>query len=168
MKKILFLLAFGLSVLSVSEAAAQVTVKYRGEVDCGYSIGVGDFGPVASRVNLHTVQGAQFGEYFSAGLGLGLDFYHDLDNDLMLPIYLNLKGSLPVSEKVSPYLSFDIGAGVGVTEGVSGLSGLYMTPAIGVKVHKFKVQFGYSLQQLSESGASLNLNAVQFKVGVVF
>lgn len=167
MKKILFLLTLGLLILSSKEAGAQVKVKYRGEVDFGYSVGVGDFGPVASRVNFHTVQGAQFGKYFSAGLGLGLDLYHDLENELMLPIYLNMKGYLPVSEKVSPYFSFDIGAGVGLTEGVSGLSGLYVTPAIGVKVSKFKFQFGYSLQQLSD-GISLNLNAIQFKVGVVF
>jgi len=167
MKKILFLLTLGLLILSSKEAGAQVNIKYRGEVDFGYSVGVGDLAPIASRVNFHTVQGAQFGKYVSAGLGLGLDLYHDLENELMLPIYLNVKGYLPVNETVSPYLSFDIGAGVGLTEGVSGLSGLYVTPAIGVKVSKFKFQFGYSLQQFS-NGISLNMSAIQLKVGVVF
>ncbi len=168
MKKILFLLTLGLLLLSGEKAGAQVKAKYRGEVEFGYSVGVGDFGSAASRVNFHTVQGVQLGEYFSAGLGLGLDLYHDLENELMLPIYLNMKGYIPVNETVSPYLSLDIGAGVGVTEGVSSLSGLYLTPAVGVKVRKFKFQFGYSIQQLSEDGASLNLNAIQFKVGFVF
>lgn len=167
MKKIIFFLTLGLLLLSGKEAGAQVKVKYRGEVDFGYSIGVGNLGSVASRVNLHTVHGIQFGKYFSTGLGLGLDLYHDLENELMLPVYLNMKGYLPVSEKVSPYFSFDIGSGVGVTDALGGLSGLYVTPAVGVKVRKFKFQFGYSLQQLSD-GISLNLNAIQFKAGVVF
>ncbi len=166
MKK-LFILAVA-AVMSVSVANAQVPVKYQGEVDFGYSIGVGTFS--TGRVNVHTIQGARIGEYFSAGLGLGLDYYHEFyeQGELAIPIYLNLKGYLPVSEKVSPYFSFDIGVGIGATEGVSGLSGLYCTPSIGVKAGKFKAQLGYNIQRISESGIGFNMNAIQIKVGVVF
>ncbi len=73
MKK-LFLLAVA-AMMSVSVANAQVPVKYQGEVDLGYSIGVGTFS--TGRVNVHTIQGARIGEYFSVGLGLGLDYYHE-------------------------------------------------------------------------------------------
>ena len=166
MKK-LFLLAVA-AMMSVNVANAQVPVKYQGEVDLGYSIGVGTF--ATGRVNLHTIQGVRVGEYFSTGLGLGLDYYHELyeQGELAIPIYLNLKGYLPVSEKVSPYFSFDIGVGVGATEGVSGLSGMYCTPAVGIKAGKFKAQLGYNVQRISESGVGFNANAVQIKVGVVF
>ncbi len=88
--------------------------------------------------------------------------------ELILPIYLDLAGYVPASENVSLLASFDIGAGIGATEGVSGLSGLYCTPAIGIKAGKFKAQLGYNVQRISESGIGLNVNAIQIKVGVVF
>ena len=79
----------------------------------------------------------------------------------------HFKGYLPVSEKVAPYLSLDLGGGIGLTEDMNG-SGLYLTPAVGVKAGMFKAQLGYNIQQLSESGVSVNMNAVQIKLGVVF
>lgn len=149
-------------------ANAQAPVKYHGEVDLGYSIGVGTFS--TGRVNLHTIQGIQIGEYFSTGVGLGLDYYHEFyeSGELVIPIYLNLKGYLPVSEKVAPYFSFDIGAGIGATEGVSGMSGMYLTPAIGIKAGKFKAQLGYNVQRVSEDGIGISMNAIQIKVGFMF
>lgn len=164
MKKCLLLAA--VAVLSVVGAKAQkIPVAYHGEVDLGYSIGVGTFGE--GRVNLHTIQGVQLGRYFSAGLGLGLDLYHN-GPELVVPIYLNMKGYLPVTEKVSPYFSLDIGGGIGATELLSGLSGLYCTPAVGVRVGMFKAQLGYNVQRFSESGFGFNTNAIQIKLGVMF
>lgn len=172
MKK-LFLLAVA-AVMSVSVANAQVPVKYQGEVDLGYSIGVGTI--ALSRVNLHTIQSAKIGNYFSAGVGVGLDYYHDIDKymgdewskgELILPLYLDLAGYVPASENVSLLASFDIGVGIGLTEGVSGYSGLYLTPAIGVKINKFKVQLGYTMQG-SGNLLDTTAGAVQIKVGIVF
>jgi len=164
MKKLL-LTAIAATV-SLCAVHAQVPVKYQGEVDLGYSIGVGEF--ATGRVNLHTIHGVKIGDYFSTGVGVGVDYYHEGEAELMIPVYLNLKGYLPVSEKVSPYLSFDIGAGIGATEGVSGLSGMMLTPAIGVKAGIFKAQIGYNVQRISESGVGVNFNALQIKVGVMF
>ncbi len=64
MKK-LFLSAVA-AVMSVSVANAQVPVKYQGEVDLGYSIGVGTI--ELGRVNLHTVHSVKIGNYFSTGI----------------------------------------------------------------------------------------------------
>lgn len=166
MKKLFLLLA--IATMPICAAKAQIAAKYHGEVDLGYSVGVGLFS--ADRVNLHTIQGVRVGRYFSTGLGIGLDYYHDsFDNgELIVPIYLNLKGYLPVSEKISPYFSFDIGVGVGATEGLSGLSGMYCTPAIGIKAGRFKAQLGYNAQRISELGIGINFNAIQAKVGVMF
>lgn len=166
MKKLLLLVA--MATMSVCAANAQVAVKYHGEVDLGYSIGVGTF--ATGRVNVHTIQGVQIGKYFSTGVGLGLDYYHEFyeKGELAIPIYLNLKGYLPVSKKVAPYFSFDIGAGVGATSGLTGMSGLYCTPAVGIKAGKFKAQVGYNIQRVSESGIGINMNAIQIKVGLMF
>ncbi len=163
MKK--FLLLVAMATMSFGAANAQTPVKYHGEVDLGYSIGVGTF--ATGRVNLHTIQGIQVGKYFSTGIGLGLDYYHE-GPELMIPIYLNLKGYLPVTEKISPYFSLDVGAGIGATTGMSGLSGATYTPAVGVKIDRFKVQIGYNAQCLSESGVSVTMGAIQIKAGVTF
>ena len=165
MKKLCLL--FAVVFVAISSASAQTPIKYQGEVDLGYSLGVGTF--ATGRINIHTIHGAKFGEYFSAGVGIGTDLYHEGGLDVMIPIFLNLKGYLPTQSIVTPYLSFDIGAGVGASEYVSGLSGMMMTPAVGIKVGKFiKAQLGYNVQKISESGVSVNMNAMQFKVGVVF
>lgn len=161
-----FFLLLVVAVISASSAFAQTPIKYQGEVDLGYSVGVGEF--ATGRVNIHTIHGAKFGDYFSAGLGVGVDLYTEGGTDVMVPIYLNLKGYLPTNSKVTPYASFDIGAGIGASEYVSGLSGMLITPAVGIKVGMFKAQIGYNVQKISDSGVSVNFNAVQFKVGVVF
>lgn len=153
------------AVMTIGAAEAKTPVKYHGEVDLGYSIGVGTFS--TGRVNIHTVQGVQIGEYFSTGVGVGVDIYHEFP-DVMVPIYLDLKGYLPVSEIVKPYLSFDIGAGIGASGLLQGLSGATYTIAAGVNVKWFKVQVGYHSQRLSESGIGFNMNAVQIKLGVMF
>ena len=165
MKKLFLLMITAVCI--VSSASAQTPIKYQGEVDLGYSLGVGEF--ALGRVNIHTVHGAKIGDYFSAGIGIGLDMYHDEGTtDIMVPIYLNLKGYLPTNTKITPYASFDIGAGIGASEYVTGLSGMYLTPAIGMKIGMFKAQLGFNVQKLSESGVSVSMNAVQIKVGVVF
>lgn len=166
MKKLFLLVA--MATMSICAANAQSLVKYHGEADLGYSIGVGTFS--TGRANVHTIQGIQIGKYFSTGVGIGLDYYHEFyeKGELVIPIYLNLKGYLPVSKKVAPYFSFDIGTGIGATSGVSGMSGLYCTPAVGIKAGKFKAQLGYNMQRFSEGGIGINLNAIQLKVGFMF
>ena len=164
MKKLFLLLTAAICV--ASSAFAQTPIKYQGEVDLGYSLGVGEF--ATGRVNIQTIHGAMIGQYFSAGIGLGVDIYHEGGTDVVVPIFLNLKGYLPTNSKITPYASFDIGAGIGVSEYVSGLSGVMLTPAIGIKAGMFKAQLGFNVQKFSESGISIGFNAVQLKVGVVF
>ncbi len=142
-------------------------INYRGEVDLGYSIGVGAIG--LGRVNIHTIQGVQIGRYLSAGLGTGVDIYHYDGASCMIPVYLNVKGHLPISRIVVPYLSFDIGGGIGVGPQMAGLDGVICSPAIGAQVSFAHIQVGYALQQFSGlSGFRINCHAVQLKVGVQF
>lgn len=170
MKKFIF--AFVIAISSFFSGSAQeVSIKYQGEVDLGYSVGVGTFS--TGRVNLHTVQGVKISDYFSAGLGLGLDYYHDLYSDvgsgeLFVPIFLNMKGYIPITSKLSPFVSLDLGYGIGATEGVSGCGGFLWSPSVGLRYNHFKFQVGYTSQRISESGIGFNMDAVQFIVGIVF
>ncbi|MDE5608200.1 MAG: hypothetical protein K2I64_04620 [Muribaculaceae bacterium] len=170
MKKTIFALVLAFSSF-FSGTAQDVSVKYQGEVDLGYSVGVGTFSQ--GRVNLHTVQGVKISDYFSTGLGLGLDYYHDLysnvgSGELFIPIFLNMKGYIPVTSKLSPFVSLDLGYGIGATEGVSGCGGFLWSPSIGVRYSHFQFQIGYTSQRISESGIGFNMDAVQFKIGFVF
>lgn len=170
MKKAILL--FAVAIMSVSAASAQKLVRYQGEVDAGYALGVGNL--AIDRVNVHVINGVKVGKYFSTGIGLGIDYYHeDGESALVLPIFLNLKGYLPVTERVSPFFSFDIGAGIGMSDAFDGLSGALYTPAVGCafKMGAKKallVSLGYNIQQFSESGVSINMKAVSLKVGFQF
>ncbi len=166
MKKLLTLVVA--VVMSVCAAYAQTPVKYHGEIDLGYGIGTGAYGQ--SRASLHTIQGAKLGDHFSTGLGLGLDFYPETERvDMIIPVYVNLKGYIPVGEIFNLYASFDLGYGIGATNDVAGLSGLYCCPAIGLQADIFKVQLGYNIQQqVRGSGLAMNMEAIQIKVGIVF
>ena len=159
-KRVLMLMLF--AVICNVSSFAQTDVKYHAEVDLGYSTGVGEW--CFERVNLHTVQGVKIGNNFSVGLGLGVDYYYDLEEAFM-PITVNAKGYLPVSNKVSPFISLDLGYGVGLSNSGSGFT---YTPAIGVKLSKFKIQVGYNCQKITESGLSLNMGAIQLKLGFMF
>jgi len=166
MKKALLLIMLMLATtLGIN---AQVSAKYQGEVDLGYSVGTGTFS--TGRVNLHTIHGAKIGDYFSAGLGVGLDYYHEFydKGELFVPIFLNMKGYIPVTEKLAPFVSLDLGYGLGATAGVSGCGGFLWFPSVGLRYDYIKFQVGYTSQRISEDGFGFNMNAVQFKIGVVF
>lgn len=163
MKKLLLLAA--VAIMSVCTMNAQTEIKYQGEVDLGYSLGVGDF--ASNRINIHTIQGFKVGDYFSAGIGFGADVYHEGGGtNIMIPVFLNMKGYL-LNSRVTPYLSFDIGGGIGVGE-LSGVSGMMISPAIGIKTGAFKAQLGYNVQKISESGIGINMSAMQLKLGFAF
>lgn len=159
------LLLFIAAALFIGTAEAKIPVKYMGEVDAVLSVGVGNF--ATPRVGVHTIHGVRLGQYFSTGIGIGADFY-TMDSEVVMPLYLNLKGHLPTKRKATPFMSLDLGTGLGVSSSVAGFSGLYCTPAVGVKVRKFKVQLGYNIQQITDSGFGFSMGAVQLKLGCIF
>lgn len=168
MKKSLLVLFMSAIALCSS---SQITPKYQGEIELGYSVGVGTFS--SNRVILQTIQGAKIGDYFSAGFGLGINYYHELYSDvgsgeLFVPIFLNMKGYIPMTEELTYFVSLDLGYGIGVTEGVSGWEGFLWSPSFGLRYHEFKFQLGYTSQRVSEYGFGFNMNAFQFKIGVMF
>lgn len=173
-----FILLFICSVLSVCTHGQNY--KYQGEVLSGYSVGIGTFS--FDRINLQTIHGVRFNQYLFAGVGLGVDYLYNFDaylsdidtkGELTMPIFFDIKGYLPVSPKVSMFASFDIGAGIGLTEGVSGSKGLMFTPAIGTSLkvsskNAITISAGYNYQAWSESGFTINTDAISLKLGLQF
>lgn len=162
-------LFLSLLLLTVGFASAKGKVSYQGEVDLGYSFGVGK--RASERVNIHTIQGIKVGKYFSTGIGTGFDFYYDFDDssEAIVPVYLNLKGYYPVSKKVSPFVSCDVGLGVGVTGDLDNDTGLTVAPAVGVVWGVFKAQVGYNMQKVKNIDlGKLSMSSVQVKIGIMF
>ena len=72
MKKITLLVIMIVTAFTLN---AQSLVKYHGEVNAGYSVGIGTF--ATNRVNIHTIQGVDISKYFSTGVGIGLDYLRE-------------------------------------------------------------------------------------------
>lgn len=120
----------------------------------------------------HTIQGVDISKYFSTGVGIGLDYYHELyekgKGELVLPLFLNMKGYLPATETVSPFFSLDLGVGIGLTKGVDGMAGFICTPSVGVKLSHCTLQVGYNMQRNSEYGFRYTMGSIQMKLGYIF
>lgn len=181
MKKNLLIVVFFVTLLTNATAQTQKRkAKYQGEVFAGYAIGIGALS--YDRIHLHTIHGVRFNDYFSFGLGLGVDYFYKYDvyvdpdltaSELTMPIYLNTRGYLPVSEKTSLFLNLDFGVGLGLTAGVSGLKGVYFQPAVGAsfrvsRKNALNLSFGYNYQAWSESGFKVNMDAISLRIGFQF
>ena len=174
MKKYLFFfLALFTGSAAFSQARQPLDIKYQGEVLAGYSIGVGTFD--VGRLNVHMINGAKFGDYFSAGLGLGLDYYCTNGlSSLALPIYANVKGYMPFyTDRGGLFLSLDGGYSAGLSDELSGMGGFLITPALGAYFNvagdkSIRLSLGYNHQAFSEDGISANFDSIALKVGFAF
>ena len=150
-------------------AGAKGLVSYQGEIDLGYSTGLEELSQES--VNLHTIQGIKVGDYFSTGIGTGIDFYYSYDDtsEAMVPLYLNVKGYLPFGDRVSGFISCDAGWAVGVTDDIKKVNGISITPSIGVVWGVVKVQVGYYMQSLDCLDLKhIKMNSLQAKIGIMF
>jgi hypothetical protein len=167
--KLKFLALFLFCGLAFSSLNAQDS-KYQGEVGAGYSLGVGTW--EINRFTLETIHGVRLSDNFFIGAGIGFHFYsQDGESATMIPIFANGKAYLS-SGKVVPYLSLDLGYGVGAGDFES-LGGLYLAPAAGLSFaisEKNRVNLGlsYQSQKISESGVSISMNAIALKLAITF
>ena len=99
-----------------------------------------------------------------------MDYYHELyeKGELVLPLFLNMKGYLPDTETVNPFFSLDLGVGIGLTKGVDGMAGFICTPSVGVKLSHCTLQVGYNMQRNSEYGFGYTMGSIQMKLGYIF
>ena len=116
---------------------------YRGIIDFGYGIGVGDV--AEGRLEIATTHGYQFNQYMFVGVGVGLNYFHDSEC-LNVPIFADLRGTLPINNtKIAPYVDMRIGYSV------ADIEGFYFNPSVGVRFGVGKdagISFGigYELQ----------------------
>lgn len=140
----------------LSKAQNSYGGGYRGHVDLGYTIGVGDYD--FGRYEINTTHGYQFNPFFFLGVGTGLHFMSEYETSsstisldsrestVDIPIFAHLKCNLGKSKYV-PFL--DLRAGTYTTNNGS----LYANIALGLRIstnnkNAINISVGYSMQEL--------------------
>lgn len=155
MRKVFLLFALLLAVISSN---AQNTAKncYRGFVDAGYSVGIGDYN--FGRFEVNTSQGYQINPYLFIGAGTGLHFmasYKTKDMDIPLdirdskvdiPVFANVRCNF-LKKKVTPFV--DVKGGTYVTNS----GGLYVNASAGCRFsinekQAINLSVGYATEKL--------------------
>lgn len=148
---------------------------YRGFVDIGYALGVGDYGDGVFAVS--TSHGYQFNPYIFVGAGIGVDYHLDYET-VFLPIFADIRGYF-IDGSITPFVGIKIGYSP-----VDGY-GLYFNPSVGASFgisRKFalNVSIGYNLQRAEvytyyysyygprSSYSNETIGAITFKVGFEF
>ena len=133
MKKVSFIVAMTLFAL-VANAQNVTDNSYRGFVDVGYSIGIGDY--EFGRFEVNTSHGYQFNPYFFLGAGMGFHFMSSYETNGMeialdkrdskvdIPIFANAHCNFS-KKKVAPFV--DLKGGAFVTNN----GGLYANASVG-------------------------------------
>lgn len=96
---------------------------YKAFIEGGYIIGVGDLGE--DRLSLFTTHGYQFNQYLFAGLGVGVNYYHDQDL-WNIPIYANVRVNI-LDNGVTPFVDLKIGYSA------ADVYGFYLSPSLGCR-----------------------------------
>lgn len=170
MKKLFILTAA--AIFCVTAASAQI--HYQGEVSLGAALGAGENG--FNKLAFETVHGVRINPYLFCGVGVGLQDYVDTGEGvsaLTIPVFANVKGYL-LDRDVTPFLSVDLGYGIGAGNYFSGYGGFYASPTLGCQVKvcdRFGLNFGigYQAQMFSEEGMdSITSSSFVFKVGFNF
>lgn len=149
---------------------------YKGIVELGYQVGVGDFG--MDRLNLNIINGYQINPYFSLGLGTGLRYYFDAEAALV-PVFADFRAYF-INNKTSPYLSLGVGYSFDATNDFKGV-GFLLNPTVGVSFKvsdksAINVGIGYEMQKIDfiydgyfgYFSGSENSGAISINIGISF
>ena len=124
MRKLTFVLA-AIMAITLNCNAQSSSGCYRGFIDAGYSIGVGDY--EFGRFEVNTSHGYQFNPYFFLGAGAGLHFMSSYETkDMDIPVFANIRCNFS-KKKVSPFV--DVKGGTYVTNN----GGLYVNASAGCR-----------------------------------
>ena len=156
--------------------------RYQGEVAFAYGLAVSEgTGDLFPRIVFETVHGVRINPYLFAGVGLGINyFYKDLyiynywgsilegyRGGIVLPVFANVKGYLPISRKVALNLSWDLGAAIGIggyfNEGTEFYTSIGPGVTFGRQSGGVQGDFSIRFQHMGEG-----LNAILFRIGIGF
>lgn len=170
MKRLIILLA--VMFVAVSVAHGQKKSEYHAEWDLGINIGSPYAGFVHPTIN--TIHGVRFSDRVSVGGGLSVNYSPIYDGKTIMPLYANVKCFFAIKKRTRPYVSFDIGYTMFLSnEGNDGPGvGVYFSPALGLKKGRFKFQIGYTAQQwkftYDSSGSTYILSTGHVRFGMMF
>lgn len=134
--KLLCVLIMAFAINISINAQNYLTNGYKGYVDAGYSIGIGDY--EFGRVEINTSHGYQFSPYFFLGAGFGLHFMPSYetsgmaipldvrDSKVDIPVFANVRSHFGKG-KIVPFV--DIKGGMYVTND----GGMYVNASVGVR-----------------------------------
>lgn len=153
------------------EAQNVKQFKYQGEVDMSYSFGIDD---ETNNVNLEIINGIRFSRHFYAGVGLGASTNFS-DEAVIIPIYVDLKGYIPVSNNLDLTTGVDIGTKLDYYYDMSG--GLLFRPEfglhfpikhkVGMKLAMFYELYSYRITVLYAEISS-QTNQIGLRLGINF
>ena len=169
---------------------------YFGIVDVGYFYGYGNniiegiISCPKHRVNVNFINGYKVNQYYSLGIGVGINYYFNAvteffsdNNSILVPVFFAFRAKFS-NNKISPYLSFDVGYSFEAKDNFKPF-GVLLSPTIGAS---YKISnrldllagISYLMQRYSYtytdviSGYELTLSknisfdAVGLKIGVAF
>lgn len=156
MKKTLVIAAIAAMLTAGAQAQNTSSNCYRGFVDAGYSIGVGDY--EFGRFEVNTSHGYQFNPYLFLGAGTGFHFMSSYetkgmdipldtrDSKVDIPLFANVRCNFTKS-KIAPFV--DVKGGSYVTNG----SGLYVNASVGCRIsinekQAVNLSVGYASEKL--------------------
>lgn len=190
MKKVILLFVAMMTISASVAVAQEKNVKYHGEVfvagDASWSNVIYD-GQKASDTNLlmygtslHTIHGVKIGDYFSIGLGLGIDFIIGADEEtvgsaelsgLLIPTYLDCKFWIPTKGKVTPFIMAEGGGSFAIyPQTIRPLYGA----GVGFKAGKFMMSLGYMNEGFNlrdfiyDDDLKFYQHKLQLRIGVAF
>ena len=149
MKKTCLLTICTFLCLTVGKVQAQNLQSncYRGNVEAGYSVGIGDYD--FGRFEINTTHGYQFNPYIFLGAGTGLHFMSSYETGGMdialdareskvdIPVFANIRCNI-LNKRFSPFV--DVKGGTFVTNN----GGLYLVAAVGCR-YAFNDKYALSL-----------------------
>lgn len=130
----------------------HLKIKYQGEVNVGYayeSIYNDDYYGDSYRMSniyFNTVHGILISKYFYTGLGVGLHYAYN-GEELMIPLFVNFKGILPVKDICSLYLSISPGYQFGTYR----VDGFHWKSGLGVNYKRYNFDVGFYYHDMKNS-----------------
>lgn len=123
-------------------------VGYKGIIESGYQIGIGDYG--MDRLKLNIINAYQFDEFVSLGFGTGMRYYSDSEA-LVIPVFADIRTYLS-NNKISPFLAVGVGYSFDATNRFSSV-GFLLSPKLGLSFKtsdelSFNFGLGYEMQKM--------------------
>lgn len=167
-KKLLIVTVLILSFLPMS--GQGVSKGYRGFVDIGYTIGVGDFDN--GRFEITTTHGYQALPWLFVGGGIGINRWSGNLDATSTPLFGVIRFDVSFGGKLSPFVDFKIGGNLG------DMRGFYFHPSLGGRFALnekcgLSLAVGYTLQKARVYWRDIewtieNFGGVSIKAGLDF